>query len=216
VRFVDAVPRPIRIALIAFSDEPTVITPPTADRGRLLDDLAHLAAGFGTAIGDAIARGVEVARTSTGEVEGALSESSSPTAGEPPPSAVVLLSDGSQTRGLLTPEDGARMARRAGVPVHTIALGTLDGVVSVFRGGDAITVPVPPDRETLAGIAESTGGQTYEVTDAPRLGEVYERLGSVVGRVRKPREVTVAFVGAGAALLAAATLLAGLWAPRLP
>jgi Ca-activated chloride channel family protein len=210
-RFVDQVPRQIRVALVGFSDSPEVITPPTTDRSQLHDGIAVLTPGFGTAIGDAVARGVELARSATGEVDTA------PADGEQRvPSAVVLLSDGTQTRGLLTPDDGARRARRAGVPVHTIALGTLGGVVTVNRDGFPVTVPVPPDRATLARIAETTGGKTFEVTDAKRLSAVYEQLGSVVGRERRPREVTVAFLAVGAALLAAATALAGLWAPRLP
>jgi Ca-activated chloride channel family protein len=75
---------------------------------------------------------------------------------------------------------------------------------------------VPPDRPSLAAIAEITGGKAYEVRDAARLVEVYESLGSSVGRVEEDREVTAAFVGGGAIFLAAAGLLAGLWAPRLP
>lgn len=210
-RFVDGVPRQIRIALVAFSDSPEVITPPTTDREQLRQGIDLLTPGYGTAIGDAVARGVELARSATGEVGGP------PAPGEQrPPSAVVLLSDGTQTRGLLSPDDGAKRARAAGVPVHTIALGTLAGVVTVNRDGLPVTVPVPPDRATLARIAETTGGETFEATDAARLRDVYERLGSVVGRERRPRELTVGFVALGAALLAAGTALAGLWAPRLP
>lgn len=210
-RFVDGVPRQIRIGLVSFSDSPVVITPPTTDRQQLREGIALLTTGFGTAIGDAVARGVELARSATGEVDTAQTDT-----GQRPPSAVVLLSDGTQTRGLLTPEDGARRAREAGIPVHTIALGTLAGVVTVDRDGIPVTVPVPPDRATLARIAETTGGRTFEATDAERLRAVYEQLGSVVGRERRPRELTVGFVAVGAALLAAATALAGLWAPRLP
>jgi len=210
-RFVDGVPRQIRIGLVSFSDSPVVITPPTTDRQQLRDGIALLTTGFGTAIGDAVARGVELARSATGEVDTAQTDT-----GQRPPSAVVLLSDGTQTRGLLTPEDGARRAREAGIPVHTIALGTLAGVVTVDRDGIPVTVPVAPDRATLARIAETTGGRTFEATDAERLRAVYEQLGSVVGRERRPRELTVGFVAVGAALLAAATALAGLWAPRLP
>ncbi len=210
-RFVDQVPGQIRVGLIAFSDSPEVITPPTTDRARLHEGIALLAPGFGTAIGDAVARGVELARSATGE------EGTVPAAAQSrPPSAIVLLSDGAQTRGLLTPDQGAQLARRAGVPVHTIALGTLDGVVAVNQDGFAVNVPVPPDRAVLARIAEATGGSTFEVTDAKRLSTVYEQLGSVVGRERRPREVTVAFLAVGAALIATATALAALWAPRLP
>ena len=88
--------------------------------------------------------------------------------------------------------------------------------MTIDRGDGLVTVPVPPDRPTLASIAEATGGTTFAATDASRLGSVYNKLGSVVAKTSKPREVTAAFVGVAAALLAGAIGLAALWAPRLP
>ncbi len=207
--FAERVPKRIRVGLVAFSDDPVVLTAPTTDRRALRDGIASLAPGFGTAIGDAVARAVELVRSSTGEVV--------PTSPDATASGVVvLLSDGAQTRGFLEPDDGARLARQAGVPVYTIALGTLGGTVTVPRGDTTIVVPVPPDRPTLARIAEATGGSTFEATDAGRLSAVYDNLGRVVARTSKPREVTDAFVAVAAALLAGGIGLAGLWAPRLP
>ena len=76
---------------------------------------------------------------------------------------------------------------------------------------------MPPDRTTLASIAESTGGSSFDVTDAERLSSVYDRLGKIVattieaargdGSVRRRR---------GAAARASAIGLAALSAPRLP
>lgn len=207
--FVDEVPPQVKVGVIAFSDEPVVLASPTTDREEVRNAIASLAPGYGTAIGDAIARGVELAQLATGE-EGA-------TRGTPTKAgAVVLLSDGSQTRGALEPLQGADRARQAGIPVHTIALGTQQGTVTINRGGVDLVVLVPPDRLTLARIAEATGGSTFEATDADRLAAVYEQLGRVVATEDKPVEVTAAFVVAAAALLALAIGLAGLWAPRLP
>lgn len=205
--FVDRVPARIKVGLVAFSDEPIVMTTPTTDRRMLRAGIASLQPGYGTAIGDAVARAVDLVRSSAG----AGSSSSATKAG-----AVVLLSDGAQTRGLLQPNEGARLAKVAGVPVYTIALGTLSGTVTVNRDGFDVVVPVPPDRATLARIAEATGGSAFEVTDGTRLAAVYQRLGRVVARTPKPREVTAAFVAFAAALLAGGIGLAALWAPRLP
>ncbi len=207
--FVDRVPSQVRIGIVAFSDDPVVLASPTTDRGQVHAAIDALSPGFGTAIGDAVARGVELVQLSTGE-GGAIT--GAPTKA----GAVVLLSDGSQTRGLLDPLQGADLARQAGIPVHTIALGTLDGTVTITRDGVDVLVPVPPDRQTLARIAEATGGTTFEATDADRLAAVYRKLGSVVATRDTPREVTAGFVVAAATFLAAAIGLAGLWAPRLP
>lgn len=207
--FVDSVPSQVRVGLVSFSDDPVVLASPTTDREELDRAIASLSPGYGTAIGDAVARGVDLVLLSTGEA--GATKGAAKKAG-----AVVLLSDGSQTRGVLEPEQGADLARQAGLPVHTIALGTDRGTVTINRGGVDLVVPVPPDRETLARIAEATGGSTFEATDAERLSSVYRQLGSVVATKDKPREVTSAFVLAAAALLAAGIGLAGLWAPRLP
>jgi Ca-activated chloride channel homolog len=210
--FVDHVPGNVKVGLVAFANDPEVITPPTTDRRALRQGIAMLTPGFGTAIGDAVARGVELVRSSVGE-SGATP--TTPATGKPR-GAVVLLSDGTQTRGVLEPLEGARLAKLAGVPVYTIALGTLAGTVTIDRGGIPVTVAVPPDRPTLASIAAATGGSTFAVSDAGRLSSVYRGLSSVVSRTKKPREVSAAFVGAAAALLAAAIGFAALSAPRLP
>jgi Ca-activated chloride channel family protein len=216
--FADNVPGRVKVGLIAFADDSVVVTSPTTDREALKTGIASLTPGFGTAIGDAVARSVELVQLSTGENIPVAGESvdGAPLDRGPPLGAVVLLSDGSQTRGLLQPDDGARLAQQAGVPVYTIALGTLSGTVTINRGGEEITVPVPPDRATLARIAETTGGSTFAVTDADGLAAVYDRLGRVVAQTSKPREVSAAFVAVAAALLACGIGLAALWAPRLP
>jgi Ca-activated chloride channel homolog len=211
--FVDRVPKKVRVALVAFSDGPEVVTAPTSDRKLLSAGIDYLTPGFGTAIGDALARAVEVV-TPPSEAGGV--QQAPPTADGKPLSAILLLSDGAQTRGTLSPSEGASRAERAKVPIYTIALGTDEGTIEVFRFGEQRTIPVPPDRVTLRQVAEATGGEYYDAPDAERLQSVYERLGSQVGRADEEREVSVAFLAGGAALLLAAGVAAGLRLPRLP
>lgn len=213
--FLERVPREIRLALIAFSDDAQVVVAPTADREQLAEGVGLLAPGLGTAIGDALARAVELAQTATAEDGSAIAAPTRDASGNALAS-VLFLSDGSQTRGILTPGQAADRARAAGIPVYTIALGTEAGTILVGPRGQQQLVPVPPDRETLAAIAESTGGEAYDAETATALEQVYAGLGSRVGREDEPREVTVAFVAAGALLLAGAAAAAALGAPRLP
>ena len=65
--FVDQVPGRVRVGLVAFADDPVVVTAPTTDRKLLKLGIASLTPGFGTAIGDAVARAVELVRSSAGE-----------------------------------------------------------------------------------------------------------------------------------------------------
>lgn len=209
-RFLSKVPDKLRVGVVAFSDNAEVVTVPTTDRGAIGKGLELLTPGQGTAIGDALARSVELALDTLGE------DGSRPTTvmenGEPL-AAIVMLSDGFQTRGILTPQEGTALARRAAIPVSTVALGTDSGTILVERFGSLQRIPVPPDRVTLSQIAQATGGTYHDAPDAETAFDVYERLGSRIGREAEPREVTVAFVGAGMALLLAA---AGIALVRLP
>jgi Ca-activated chloride channel family protein len=212
-RFLDRLPKSVRVGVVAFSNAAEVVVVPTTDRDRVREGLDVLLPQYGTAIGDAVARSAELAHSATVEAGGSTTP---PKKGEPAPSAVVFLSDGFQTQGVLTPEQGAATARRLRVPVYTVSLGTDSGVIQVVRFGEVRSIPVPPDRETLARIAETTGGESFDVRSEGKLRKVYESLGTRLGRTQKRQEITVAFVAAGAALLAAAGLLGALWQPRLP
>ena len=211
VSFLKNAPDSLRVGIVAFSNEAQVVVSPTLDRQQLTDGIDLLEPAFGTAIGDALARAVELARTTTATAGQARTAPVKDAEGKALAS-ILLLSDGFQTRGLLSPGQGAQRARTAGIPVFTIALGTEGGTI-VDREQ---VIPVPPDRETLAAIAEYTGGESFDAETAGAVKRVYSGLGSRVGRRDKPREVTSAFVAAGALLLVGAVGAAIVVAPRLP
>jgi Ca-activated chloride channel family protein len=216
--FLERAPDSLRVGIVSFSDEPAVVVSPTVDRKLLLDGIGLLGPGFGTAIGDGLARAVDLARTATG-VPGEVGETTARPAKDEKGRAlasILLLSDGAQTRGLLSPGQGAERAQSAGIPVFTITLGTEEGTILAGPPGQEQVIPVPPDRETLAAIAEYTGGQAFNAESAEAADRVYSSLGSQVGREDRPREVTALFVAAGALLLAGAAGLGLLSAPRLP
>ena len=211
-RFLRKLPKKFRVGLVTFSSEPQVVATLTNDRHLVLEGLNYLYPGRGTAIGDALARSVQVTR------QGERSADDAPTAGDPaearrsPPRAIVLLSDGFQTRGVLSPLQGAQRAKAARIPVYTVALGTPNGVINF----GPFTRPVPPDPETLRQIAQTTGGRFWAAGSAARLNAVYDKLGSSIGRVPTRREVTYLVLAAAAALLVAAWALSARWAQRLP
>jgi Ca-activated chloride channel family protein len=228
--FVDGLPEKFRVGIVTFSAEAQVVTPVTSDRELVrsaVEALSYLYPQRGTAIGDAIARSVEIGQGATGgggrpldpnavlaTVRSAADEGVD---SDEPLVAILLLSDGAQTTGALGPLEGADRARAAGIPVYTVALGTPDGYIERDLGyGQVFRRPVPPDPVTLSQIAESTGGVFYDAFDAEALKSAYADLGSRISRVPAERELTFAFIGAGAALLLVAGLLAGIWFARLP
>jgi Ca-activated chloride channel family protein len=206
--FLDAVPDNYSVGIVSFSTSADPVLPPTIDREAARTALAELRLGSGTAIGTAITRSVDLALDGT-------DKQAKPQAGERSPAAVLLLSDGAQTAGDVRPGPAAQRARRLGVPVSTVALGTGNAVVEVPRpGGLKERVVVAPDVQTLRVIARTTGGSFSEAPSAARLESVYRELGTRLARDRKRVEVTSAFAAGGAVLLLVGSTLSSLWFRR--
>jgi Ca-activated chloride channel family protein len=143
---------------------------------------------------------------------------------------VLFLSDGKQNRGIIQPLDGAARARRAGVPVYTVALGTTGNTHlapgSGFGGGGGFPGnptggfggfgSLAPDPRTLSAIAKITGGEFFRARTAHALEDAYTALGSKLGQTHGTKEVSDLFALAAVALLVLAGVLSALWAPRLP
>lgn len=219
-RFLERAPDKLRVGLVTFSGDVSIGAVPTRDRERVFRSVAEISrwqAGGGTAIGDALARAVELGRSAFGETGGTQDAGS-----KVPENAVsiLFLSDGRQNRGLLPPAEGASRAAEAGIPVFTVALGTdrpdgggggAPGSFGGFGGFNRV-----PDRATLRAIAEATDGEYFAARSAAALESAYRRLGSELGHEDRPTEVTALFVGAAAVVLTAAAALARLAAPGLP
>jgi len=244
--FVDQLPPTFQVGLVTFSTAAQVAVRPTTDRAEIHAALDSLVADGGTALGDAIGTSTDLAREvidtaaaaggSTGtspvpsadpNASGAPSASPTPSASpsaapstkdeERPLVATVLLSDGSNSTGNLEPDAAAREAASIRMPVYTIALGTADGVVTVHdEFGMPHTVEVPPDTDTLAAIAETTGARSFQAPTAGDLQQIYESLGSRVGTREEPQEVTQWFAAAGLALMVGGAALAAHWFNRFP
>ena len=134
-----------------------------------------------------------------------------PRAGGPRvPMVVVLLSDGNNTSGEVSPVDAATAAQEAGVRVNTISVGRRPGdpPAGSFPGR-------PSNHRTLRAIADRTRGSFYRAPSEADLETVLRGLGSSVATVRERREVTAAFVGAALVLLVAGGGLSALWFNRL-
>jgi Ca-activated chloride channel homolog len=240
--FLDEAPDDLRVGLVVFAGEAQVATPPTNDHELVetaITDIDEFLVFGGTAIGDALQTAVLLGRQVTDLVaeDGAtaapatssstrsLAQATEPDEGgegeEKSPVSILFLSDGAQTRGVLQPLEGAQLAKEAGFPVYTIALGTPDGVIErgPFGGNpqDAgQVIPVPPDPETLRSIAQTTGGEFSEARTADALTKAYDNLGSRLGREPGESEITWLFLAIAGVLLLIAGGIAAFVSPRFP
>ena len=190
-RFIKGLPDGIAVGVVSFSDAADVVSAPTGDKTAAAKAIDTIRAGGATAIGDAIDRSLDLL--------GAPSKAASGTRGR----VILLLSDGANTRGT-APTAAAAAARKAGVPIYTIALGTPNGVLDGMRLNMGFgTIPVPPDPVALKAVSDATGGEAFTALDQQTLKRVYDHIGTRVGATRAKRELTFAVGGVAAVLLLA-------------
>ncbi|MFI7064624.1 VWA domain-containing protein [Kribbella sp. NPDC050124] len=197
VQFVEELPEKFNVGLVSFARSATVVAPPSTNHQATVDAINSLTLTDSTAIGEAVLTSLQAVRTIDPD--------------DPPPSRIVLLSDGGNTSGRPI-DEAAEAAVQAGVPVSTIAYGTPEGTVNL----EGRNIPVPADTEALQSLAEATNGDFYEAESDEQLRDVYSDLQSSIGWTTEPREITnlVAGIALVTALLAALASL--LWFSRLP
>lgn len=203
--FLERIPSKYRVAIVGFAGRAYVALPPTEDRALARAALRTLHPAEGTSLGDAVALATQLARRQRASD------------GTVPPSAILVISDGSQQSGRTSAAAAAVRARSAHIPVYSVLIGTQDGVITVtLAGGFQAQLRVPPSPETLRMLAQVTGGHFFTAPSAARLRQVYERLGSRLGSRKESREVTDVFAGGSAALLLVGGALSALWFRRVP
>ncbi len=161
-----------RIGMIVFGDEAYTQAPLTADHDVLQEFLAQVEigmAGENTAIGDAI--GVATSRLRDIEAESKVA---------------VLLTDGENTAGRLTPLLAMQAAQSQDIKIYTIGIGSNDPVPVPYRGR-IIHQHVPLDAELLQKIAATTGGQYFHAADTDALQEIYLTIDSLEKTTKEQR-----------------------------
>lgn len=152
-----------RLGLILFAAHAYVQAPLTFDRdtvGKLLEEAdIGIIEESATAIGDAIGLSVIHLRN------------------RPENSRVlILLTDGVNNAGAVSPEQAGQLARTENIKVYTIGIGADQVVQRTFFGARSINPSAELDEAVLTQIAESTGGRYFRARDVGDLVEIYEEL----------------------------------------
>ena len=155
-----------RIGLVLFAARPYTQCPLTLDHGWLLQNLERAKVGMiedGTAIGSALATAVNRLRPSTAKTK-----------------FVVLLTDGQNNAGRITPQTAAEAAAALKIKVYTVGAGTR-GVApypaqDLFGNKVYRPMEVDIDEDTLKKIATTTNGRYFRATDTKSLREIYEEI----------------------------------------
>jgi Ca-activated chloride channel family protein len=208
--FLDEVPEKFRVGVVSFATRAAVGVAPTEDRELVVTALDTLTPGEGTAIGDAVALSLRVGQPQ--DAQGGEQEEA-----EAAPRAILVISDGLRDGGQVEPGEAAQQAKRQGVPVHTVLVGTSEGVVEEqLTGGFRRITRVPTNPETLQQVAAASGGTFFQAPDAAALSEVYEEVGSRLGTRDQDREITDVFAAIALALLLIAATISAFLFRRVP
>jgi Ca-activated chloride channel family protein len=207
--FVQSIPSGFEVGLVAFDGSARVLSPPTKDHAEVAAAIDRLDTGEGTAAGDAIYAALDSISASLGDRR-AGDGNSNGDGREDLAATIVLLSDGTTTVGRPV-EEAAQAANDAGVPITTIAYGTDSGEVTI----QGEVIPVPADTQTMAAVAQATGGSAFKAGSAEQLESVYKDIQGRVGYATEQKEIGRAFMFVGILLLFAALAAAMTWMARL-
>ncbi len=154
-----------RIGVVVFAGESYTQCPLTTDRATLINLINDIECGLiddGTAIGNGLANAV--ARLKDSQAKSRV---------------VILLTDGVNNRGEVTPLTAAEIAETYGIRVYTIgvgAMGTAPYPVMTPFGVRVMDVKVEIDEDLLRQIAEETGGSYFRATDNTKLMQIYDEI----------------------------------------
>jgi Ca-activated chloride channel family protein len=201
-----------RIGIIAFAGRPYIVSPLTLDHDWLLQNLDRVRIGLvedGTAIGSAIASAAN--RLKEKEAKSKI---------------IVLLTDGDNNAGKITPATAAEAAKALGIKVYTIGAGTRGYAPIPVRDQFGRTfyqnVKVEVDEATLKKIAEVANGQYYRATDTKTLAQIFEQIDKLekstveLSQYKQYRDLFPWLLASGFALLAVQLVMAETVGRRLP
>jgi Ca-activated chloride channel homolog len=218
-KFIEARPND-RIGITCFAGRPYLVSPLTLDHDWLLQNLERVKIGLvedGTAIGSAIASAAN--RLKDKESKSRI---------------VVLLTDGDNNAGKVTPLTAAEAAKALGIRVYTIGAGTkgFAPMPAISRNGQVMTdwtgrkvyqnVKVNVDEETLKKVAEMTGAQFYRATDTKTLTQIFNQIDKLekstveLSQYKQYRDLFPWFLASGFGLIALQLVFAETVGRRLP
>jgi Ca-activated chloride channel family protein len=170
--FIDRRPND-RIGVVLFSGRAYTMAPLTTDHDWLRQQLDRVKIGLiedGTAIGDAI--GVAVTR---------LDQAKREASGRRKGAFIVLLTDGANNMGALTPAEAAGIARARGIPIYTMGAGK-DGMAPFplyDEQGNFVRyeqIMADLDEDALRSIAETTGGRFFRVAESGTIASAFQAI----------------------------------------
>ena len=216
--FVSRQPSTVQVGVVAFSESGFSVELPSNDQAAILASIDRLKPQRGTSLASGIIVSLNTIATLTGQdpILSADQQSDVPTS-EPKPVAensavIVLLTDGENNVNP-DPLAAAQLAADRGVRIHTIAVGSVEGVTLEVNG---FTVHTKVDEATLQQIAGLTEGQYFNAETEEDLETIYKSIEPHLVIEQDETEVTAVFAGLSILILLIGGMLSLLWFSHVP
>ncbi|HNX17505.1 MAG TPA: VWA domain-containing protein [Methanoregula sp.] len=170
--------------VVIFESGATTAAYLSQDKDRVKEKIATISPKSGeTAIGDGLALAVDMAQSVPNKK-----------------SVIILLSDGVNNAGVITPDEASSLAKSAGIPVYTIGLGSSTPTI---LGYDWLGNPqyAQLDEATLKSIADLTGGKYYKSVSDRTLKEIYAGLPKNIVHEKEETSIRDVFIFGALVLL---------------
>jgi len=229
--FVDKQSESVKIGVVSFSGDASIVQSPTTDKGLVIAAINRLRPQRATAIGRAILVSLDAIEESMGsetDLPSSILQQQNPNGAATPratatplpaylqgqhsSASIVLLSDG-QNNQFPPPLDVVDQAISRGVRVYTIGVGSAAGTIVRLQGR---AVRTALDEATLKKIAQLTDGEYFSASTEQDLRAVYENLTTQLVIRNEKTELTAYFTLAAAVLAVMAGAFSLLWFNRLP
>ena len=200
-----------KIGLVVFAGKSFTQCPLTIDYSVLRNLLKDIESGMiedGTAIGTAIANGVNRLKDSKGKSKN-----------------IILLTDGVNNSGEVDPITAAQIAQTFGIRIYTVGVGTKGKAPYPFKtpfGVQYQMVPVEIDEGVLKQVAQITDGYYFRATDNKKLEEIYKEIDKMektrveITSYRNAKDLFYPWAGAGLLLLLLEVALSRTYLRKLP
>ena len=172
------------VGIVVFESGATTAAYLTPYKDKALEKLKAIEPREGkTAIGDGLALAIDMATSIPNKKK-----------------VVILLSDGVNNAGVVSPAEAVQFAKTENIQVNTIGMGSNEPVV---LGYDFFGRPqyAELDEATLRSIATETGGRYYKSVDDETLDEIYSGISQKIERVREETSIKDWFFGAALVVL---------------
>ena len=159
-----------RIGVVVFGEEAFTQVPLTVDHDSLIGALDMVQIGIAGSRGTAIGSAIAVSARRLKQLES-------------PSKILILLTDGRNNAGRLTPVEAAQAANALGVRIYTVGVGS-DGGGGWFGQGEGL------DEATLKAVADATGGQYFRAQNTDTLRQIYATIDELETSPAEVREIS--------------------------